>query len=91
MTVLTGSGEPHVQCKVSDDGESIAAPRRDRGTEIVTDLAAKFGGSIAWKFGATGTTVVLKFALTQHPSLEHSAGGDDRCARRLMSACAAPK
>ena len=54
----------HLQCNVSDDGEPTAAPRPGRGTQIVTGLAARLGGSIAWKFGAAGTTVMLSFELT---------------------------
>jgi chemotaxis protein methyltransferase CheR len=60
--------------RVCDNGRPAASsPPPGRGRRIVESLARVLGGQVEWRFGSSGTTVVLRI-----PS--DSANSADRCA-----------
>ena len=54
-----------VNCRVTDNGSGLARIKPGRGLRIVGDLAKSLGGRMAHTFGATSTSFVLDFPLTQ--------------------------
>ena len=54
-----------VNCRVTDNGSSLARIKPGRGLRIVGDLAKSMGGRMGHTFGTTSTSFVLDFPLTQ--------------------------
>ena len=54
-----------VNCRVTDNGSSLARIKPGRGLRIVGDLARSMGGRMGHTFGTTSTSFVLDFPLTQ--------------------------
>ena len=54
-----------VNCRVTDNGSGLARIKPGRGLRIVGDLAKSLGGRMGRTFGATSTSFVLDFPLTQ--------------------------
>jgi two-component sensor histidine kinase len=54
-----------VNCRVTDNGSSLARIKPGRGLRIVGDLARSMGGRMGHTFGTTSTSFVLDFPLSQ--------------------------
>ncbi len=65
IVVALSSTNRTVRCRVTDDGSSIN-PAPGRGTRIIGALAHELGGTIGWRFSASGTTVLLCFPRDVH-------------------------
>jgi len=52
-----------LRCSVSDSGRAPAAPKRGRGSKIVSALVADLGGRIDWSFDMPGVSVVVRVPL----------------------------
>jgi two-component sensor histidine kinase len=88
---LMGAGS-WVNCRVTDNGSSLARIKPGRGLRIVGDLAKSLGGRMGHTFGTTSTSFALDFPLTQREQHANRAvvARRQRTGRRLKTMAPQP-